>query len=402
MKAKFGFWLKALAGTAVLVGAGILIAQHTSGGADTVPESAKRAPTMVLFTEAREIDFDESVNSDGSIKARYYALVSPKINGPIDDIFVREGNVVAAGKTKLFQIDNEKLQQAVDLDTQALTIAKSSLEERKANLDHADAELAQAEKDFARTEQLFNQKVVTLSEYEQDQTKVRQRDALCRLARTQVVLAEQTVTKTEISLEMSKRDLRDSVVLAPIDGIVSGRYAEPGEMGSTGKSILRIDDVKDLKAVAYLPGQFYPRITPGESVAFVSVLGKELGAFPVTYKAPAIDSALRTFEVWADLPGDGAYSVPGAQAAIRVVLREGRGVGVPRDAIQYRDGKFWIFIPDGDTAKMIEVKQGMETDGWIELVDSPIQAGDKVVTQGQFLLNDGYPIRERTAIGGDR
>ena len=29
------------------------------------------------------------------------------------------------------------------------------------------------------------------------------------------------------------------------------------------------------------------------------------------------------------------------------------------------------------------------------------KAGDKVVTQGQFLLNDGYPIRERAALGGD-
>lgn len=401
MKRKRGLWLKALGGVAVLGLVGFVLGGGNRG--DTAaPESVKRPVTLVVFTESREADFTESVSSDGSIKARFYALVSPKIKGVIDDVFVREGDRVEAGKTKLFQIDNEKLRQAVELDTQALIIAKSTLEERRANLDHATAELAQAEKDFARTKKLFDQKVVTLSEYEQDETRVRQRDALRRLAATQVTLADQTVKKTEISLDMAKRDLADSVMYAPITGIVSGRFAEPGEMGDTTKSIVRIDDVEHLKAVAYLPGQFYPRITPGTSVAHVSVLDREIGKFPITYKAPAIDSALRTFEVWADVPGDGAYAVPGAQSVLKVTLREARGVGVPRDALQYRDGKFWIFVPDGDAAKMIEVKTGMETEGLVELVDSPIKAGSKVITQGQFLLGDGYPIRERVAVGGDK
>ncbi len=176
-----------------------------------------------------------------------------------------------------------------------------------------------------------------------------------------MTLADQSVKKAEISLEMAMRDLHDSVMFAPIAGVISGRYAEPGEMGSKSKSIVRIDDVDNLKAVAYLPGQFYPRINPGTSMVNVTVLGKEIGTFPVTYKAPAIDSALRTFEIWADIPGDGSYAVPGAQAVLKVILREDDGIGVPRDAVQYRDGKTWIFIPNGDVAKMVEVELGLST-----------------------------------------
>lgn len=402
MKVKFRFWVKALAGAAAVGAAGFFLAGDSPLGAASMPESVMRPATMVLFTEAKEVEFNESVSSDGSIKARFYSLVSPRISGIIDDIFVREGDRVEAGKTRIFQIDNEKLRQAVDLDSQALIIARSSLDERRANLDNAEVELAQAQKDFARTGKLYKQKVVTLSEYEQDDTRVLQREALRRLARTQVTLAEQTVDKTEISLAMAKRDLADSIMHAPISGVVSARRSEPGEMGSPDKFIIRIDDVANLKAVAYLPGQFYPRIDTGTSMVRVAVLGREIGVFPITYKAPAIDSALRTFEVWADVPGDGAYSVPGAQAVLEVYLRQAMGVGVPRDALQYRDGKFWIFIPDGDVARMVEVKRGMETDGWVELIDPPVKPGDKVVIQGQFLLNDGYPIRERTAIGGDK
>ena len=368
----------------------------TSKAAEAVAPSAPARPaTIVQFTPAKEMAFSEFIASDGTIKARFSALVSPKVKGTIDDICVREGDEVKRGETKLFQVDNEKLRQSVEHAKQSLVIARSTLDERKANLDKADADLAQAGKDFARAKSLYEQKVVPLSEYEIGETKVAQLKALRRVCETNLTLAEQAVTLSKISLDMAERDLRDSVALSPIDGVVSSRSAEPGEMGSTDKSILKIDDVKQLKALAYLPGQFYPSIRTGSSIAQVSVLGKKIGDFPITYKAPAIDSALRTFEIWADIPGDGAYAVPGAQCVIRVVLKDERGVGVPRDAIQFRDNKTWVFVPDGDVAKMVEVKSGLETNGWTELVDSPLKPGDRVVTQGQFLLENGHPIRER-------
>ncbi|MCC8180361.1 MAG: efflux RND transporter periplasmic adaptor subunit [Planctomycetes bacterium] len=391
-------WLKLATGIVVVL---LVILFFVQGGsqpvsAATVPETQKRPVTMVLLTEAREMAFNESVSSDGSIKTRFYSLVSPRIVGTIDDIFVREGDLVEADKTTLFQIDSLKLQQSVDLAKQSLVIAESTLDERRANLVKAQADLSQAEKDFARTKSLYEQKVVPLSEYEVGETKVVQLQAQLKVAETQLTLAEQNVTLSKISLAMAEKDFRDSTSVSPFDGVVSGRYAEPGEMGSPGASILRIDDTRQLKAVAYLPGQFYPRINVGDSVMQLTVLDKVIGEFPITYKAPAIDSALRTFEIWADVPGDGSYVVPGAQCVIKVILRETTGIGVPRDAVQFRDGKYWIFVPDGDVAKMVEVKPGMETGGWTELLDSPIQPGDKVVTQGQFLLNDGNPIRERT------
>ncbi len=395
MKANLGFWVKIVAGAVCLAALGFVLTGVGRGDAANVEEVGRRPATMVLFTEAKAMRVEEAISSDGSIKARNYALVSPRINGIIDDVFVREGDFVEAGKTKLFQIDNEKLQQEVDLNTQALIIARSTLDERKANLDNSAAELLQAEKDFARVENLYNQKVVHLSEFEQYETKLTQKQAMYRLSETQVTLAEQSVDKAEISLKMAEKDLQDSVMYAPIDGFVSGRFSEPGEMGNTGKSIIRIDDVKNLKAAAYLPGQFYPRITTDTSRIQLTVLDKQIGSFPVTYKSPAIDSGMRTFEIWADVPGDGAYVVPGAQCVIKVTLRETEGVGVPRDAIQFRGGKYWIFIPEGDTAKMLEVTPGLETGGWTEIVDSPIQPGDRVITQGQFMLDDGAPILER-------
>lgn len=394
---KWKTWFGVIGAVAV---AGALAASNSGASPEALAASApvdsmSRPPILVRYSEAKNMKFHDSISADGELKSRFYVLVSPRISGTIDDILVREGSRVEQGASKLFQIDSEKLRQSVEHAQQSLVIARSTLDEKKAGMTKAKADLAQAEKDYARNKSLYEQKVIPLAEFEVHETKVVQLEAQLEVAETNVTLAEQNVTLSEITLRMSEKDLRDSIMYAPIDGVISARYSEPGEMGSPGKSILRIDGSDELKAVAYLPGQFFPRIDTGTSIASVFVLGRKIGDFPVTYKAPGIDSALRTFEIWADIPGDGRYAVFGAQCVITVVLREASGVGVPRDAVQYRDGKYWVFMPNRDVARMVEVKPGLETDEWTELIDSPLSSGDKVITPGQFLLEEGYPIRER-------
>ena len=399
MESGYGIWLKALAGAALVAGVGFVLT-GSGRGASEGPARAESSAVTVLTAKVAERKLEEVIVTDGSIRAKYYSLVSPRIDGLVDDVFVREGDAVETGKTKLFQIDNEKLGQAVDLNAQALVIANSTLEEKRANLEKAEADLAQAAKDFARIANLYRQGVVTLSDHEQAGTRVTQLTAAKKLCEAQLKLAEQSVGMAAISLRMAERDYADSVMYAPMDGVVSGRFAEPGEMGNTGKSIVRIDDTGRLKAVAYLPGQYYPRIDPGLTRVQVAVLDREIGVFPITYKAPGIDSALRTFEIWADVPGDRSYSVPGAQAAIKTILRETSGAAVPRDAILHRDGAYWVFLVEGGAARMVRVAPGLETDGWTEILDAPlIKAGDRVVVQGHFFLNDGDAVTDTR--GGD-
>lgn len=393
--AKRNKWIGFGTGLALIAVAGLILSGQGQGGV-AAPQVVPEKPASMVSTEAaRAMDFVEAVSSDGTINARFYSLVSPRINGVIDGIYVREGDQVAEGDTVLFQIDNQKLRQSVDFSAQALVIAKSTLEERRAGLESTEADLAQGEKDFARIERLYQQKVTHLSDYEQSETKLVQLRAAKKLAAAQVALAEQSVDQAEISLAMAEQDLSDSIMRAPISGVVSGRFSEPGEMGSPGNAILRVEDTANLKAIAYLPGQYYHRIKPGTSNVELSVHGNVVGRFPVTYKSPAIDSALRTFEIWAEVPGDGEFVVPGAQCHVKVILDEANGVGVPRDAIQYRKGKYWVFVPEGDVARMVEVTPGREKDGWTELRATSLVAGGKVVTQGQFLLSDGSRIRER-------
>ena len=80
-------------------------------------------------------------------------------------------------------------------------------------------------------------------------------------------------------------------------------------------------------------------------------------------------------------------------AHVRVVLERREGVGVPRDAIQQRKGQGVLFVADGDTARMVPVKLGLETDGMREVVADELAEGTPVVAVGGYFLDPGARIK---------
>lgn len=364
-------------------------------GAATANGKASKPPTPVVTTVSEERVFERLVDVQGSLDAKNFALVSPRIKGVLDNVFVREGDSVVAGETKLFQTDSLKLERTLDITRNQKRIAQLALEEKKAALEKTQADYNKAEKDYQRSRELFERKVISASQFDTDKLAYDQQQAQIKLAKTTVDLAAEQARQSGNSVSIAEKEVRDSVVVAPINGIVSKRLAEPGENGDAGVPVIRIDDVKELEAVAFIPGQFYANIEPGATKVRISIFNKKIGEFLVEYKSPAIDSALRTFKIKAVVEGDGTHSVPGTLADMRVILYSEKGVGVPREAIQRRSDKSWVFIAEGNIAKMVEIKPGLETDGWVKVENADFPVGAKIVIQGQFLLEDGSPIRER-------
>ncbi|HRU06878.1 MAG TPA: efflux RND transporter periplasmic adaptor subunit, partial [Candidatus Brocadiia bacterium] len=225
------------------------------------------------------------------------------------------------------------------------------------------------------------------------------KQALAKLAGAQIALAQEEERRAESAVAIAEKELRDSVAVAPIDGVVSKRMAEPGENGERGKAVIRIDDVRQLEASAQAPGQFYPLVKPGQTKARLTVGGKALGEFTIWYKSPTVDTALRTFEVKCDVPGDRSLAVPGALVEMAIVLEQREGLGVPAESVQLRGGKPVVFVLNGNEARMVAAETGLETEGWVEARGPGLSEGTPVVRQGQFLLNDGSPVAVRKAGG---
>ena len=97
----------------------------------------------------------------------------------------------------------------------------------------------------------------------------------------------------------------------------------------------------------------------------VAVYGLDLGEVPITYKSPTITSSLRTFEIKARLSNTKGNVAPGCMADIEVLLERRQGLGLPEEAVLRRGDKNVVFVVRDGCARMVEVEEGLENDGWV-------------------------------------
>lgn len=357
-----------------------------------VEDQEKVKGTPVIMTPAKDMTFERTIVIAGNVQAKNYALVSARMPGPLDAVFVDEGDAVEAGKTKLFQTDSLKLTKAVAIARQGLTVEEFSVQEKDASLAQVVAEKEQTEVDLHRYELLVKDNAISKQLYEQQATRVKQASAMVKHAEALLALDKTKLEQARLALTIAAKDLDDSLVVAPISGWISQRFKEPGEMAAAGTPVMRIEDLSLLEISVFLPEEFFAQVSRGETQMRIEVSGIDLDVRPVSYKSPTVHPKFRTFEVRAlvDSPPQGV--APGCLAKVVILLDRRSGVGVPAAAIQRRGGRDVAFVVTDGQARRLPLTTGLETGGWLEVVRGDLPAGTPVVTLGQQLIEESTPV----------
>jgi len=363
---------------------------------------AKETPAGVQLTDKKVIpvvttmpqtrDFERVLVVQGNVEAKNYAMVSPRIPGTIMSIFVEEGQAVTAGRTKLFQTDSANLEQNVEIGRHNLTLAQCARQQAAANIEKTKADLHKAKLDYERFKRLLDKQAVTADAFEQQESRYLQLQAAEKLALAQEKLTAAQVNQAEAALAIAQKNLDDATIYAPISGKVSSRLLEPGEMGSPGVPVLRIDDTSVVEVAAFLPAQYYADVVSGQTIIKIVVAGVDVGRHAITYKSPTIHPKLRTFEVKCLLTNPPQEVVPGAMAQINVILESRKGLGVPSAAIQQRGGNNVVFTVKDNISHQVIVQPGIEMDGWTEIREGQISENTPIVTMGQYMIEEGTRV----------
>ena len=189
------------------------------------------------------------------------------------------------------------------------------------------AQFEKAEIDYERFLRLREKDAVTKDAMEQQTMRYKAMKAGLEHARTVVDLAAEQMKKAQAGLAIAEKNLKDSTVKAPISGVVSYKMKEQGEFGSVGHPVVRIENTDVLEMSAFVPGEYYPRIVPGETKVRISANGIDAGEFVVAYKSPTIQPQLRTFEVKCILENPEEGIVSGAMAEVDILLQNAHGTG---------------------------------------------------------------------------
>ena len=228
----------------------------------------------------------------GTVEAREVDI-SPKMAGRVEAIYADEGDYVEKGKL-LLQMDDQQLTIQVDRAVASRNAAEENLRDLEAGarkeeivsaaalLDAAESSYKKALNDLERAEELFKEDAASKDFLEKaslqlDTTKTNRDMAKEKLdllkagARINVVeSAKYAVQQTQHSVDELMFIKTDSRSFSPIDGIITLRSAEPGEVIASGTTVLTVINPADCYVRIYISEKILGQVSIGQEVDVIT------------------------------------------------------------------------------------------------------------------------------------
>ena len=198
-------------------------------------------------------------------------------------------------------------------------------------------------------------------------------------------------------LAQSGTPLKTMPVYAPISGFVIEKNVVQGQMVDAGMKLYRIADLAVVWVIAEIYEQDLPFVQLGqEAVVKAASLPDREFRGRVTYVYPTVDEKTRTARVRLEFENPGYFLKPGmfVSAEIQADL-PGPALLVPDAAVLRSGARNTVFVALAEGRfEPREVTLGVEAEDSLIQVLSGLQAGDRIVTSGQFLLDSESQLRE--------
>jgi len=181
--------------------------------------------------------------------------VAPLTAGRLERLLKDEGDTVHRGDT-VAVLSQPGLDALIGQRRAQARAAAARVEEVQA----AQADSARAANDLARSEPLRRENIISQQQY--DALKAAAAAAAARLAAVRAAPSDSAAASAAVAVALATRD--ELTVVAPADGIVLTRYAEPGEVLVAGTPIVSVGLVHRPWIRAYVGDRFIGRLKLGQ------------------------------------------------------------------------------------------------------------------------------------------
>jgi RND family efflux transporter MFP subunit len=339
----------------------ILIA-GCGGDAALQPEQERSAVSVV--TETLQVQTVPLViEANGSVQP--WVRISPgtKIMGRVNLVTVQAGDFVRKGQ-QLALLEKKDLEAAVEQASAAQVMAEASN--------------ANAKVHFERMSALHERGSVTDKNLEDATAGAR--------------VSEASVMQAEAAVAAARELLQYATVLSPIDGWVSEKFIESGDIAAPGRPMFTLEDLSRVKILVSISESDLQGIVVG-SPAEVSVeaAGFEAGA-TIDRVLPAADANTRTFRVELILDNEGTRLKSGMFARVTIQTGQRQSLSIPATAIVMRGAMQGVFaVGEEGVAHLRWIRTARRYADRVDVI-SGLRAGDRIVVDPPPELTDGTPV----------
>jgi HlyD family secretion protein len=400
-------------------------------------------------------DIAYNVSATGTLNAVVTVQVGSQVSGNIMALYadfntkVKKGQVVA-------RIDPQIFQARVDQATAALNSASSAVAQARANLQkslagvaaansavanaraeemRAQSSLQNARQNLQRISTLAGQGILSRQDLDTanlggdtaaagvEAAKAQIQAAIDNVAaakaqvevsRTEVTSAQAQVNQAAAALRQSQADLRNTYILAPVDGIVVARQVDVGQTVAASLQaptlFIIAQDLTKMQVNTNVSEADIGRVREGQEAAFTvdAYPGRAFHGHVASIRKAAINvQNVVTYDVVITVANPDLKLFPGMTANVNILIDRRSGVvKVPNAALRFRpageaapprpaakkgarkaqaaapaDGHvLWVLDAETDKPRAVLVHTGLSDGSYTEVVSGGVQPGDRVVT----------------------
>ena len=318
-----------------------------------------KAITLLKSTNVKTRSFP------GKVRASKRVDLSFEVGGLLTDLPIREGIRVKKGQI----------------------LAKLDQRNFKNNVLSAKAAFTEAKLNYERQQKLYKEKIIAQSVLDSSKS---------------------TYDRALAQLEIAKKNLSDTELAAPFDGIITNRYVENHQKVNSTQKIASLQDMTNIEIAIQIPESIMVYATPKDlhaklKVRFDAIKDHEFEAIVHEYSVDA-DSQTQTYEVVLLMPTSHEFNfLPGMTATvtssdfIKPTEQKSNAIWLPASAIQGEQdaNKTYVYvISANNTAQKKYIEIGAPSKAGIPVI-SGLQEGEKVIIAGSKYLQDGMAVRTK-------
>lgn len=352
-------------------------------------------PVQVEAIQVLAGPFTRTVTGPALLDAEVKVDVAARVAGRITELRADEGDEVAAGAL-LAGLDAADAGHLLAQAEAQAAAARSSVTEAESDRDAAEAALQKAQADFRRKEDLLQRGNASRADFDAARSTLNQAVANAERARSAVLRTRDQLGAAKAGALGTGVRLSDTMIVAPITGVVIERLRNIGEIVSAGSPILRLVDPESLILTARFDESVMAQIGPGQraELHYTSYPGRVFQG-TVLRLGRSVDTTTREFTVDLRLAEPPPHWATGQRATVTLATgTASAAITVPQDALAPRSGQAGLWVAEGGyRAQWRPVQLGAAAGGRIEVL-AGLREGEVVLRRPQSL----YPFKPVTPV----
>lgn len=350
------------------------------------------------------------------LKAFESADIVPKVPGKVKEIKVTVGQEVKKGDV-LFTLEDAEVKAqynqsvaavenaAANLNRVSDSDVAASIESLEAAQKSTQIQYDDAKKYYSRMSTLYKAEAISKQEFEDAGSKLGNAEVALNSANIKLAIlkdksapqsieaAAAQVKQAQAAEELSSTQISNTVITAPIDGIVGSKNINVGEMASSAVTAVSIMNAKALTAEAYVPDSIMKKISKGDKVSVrINALEDKKFEGIVESVSPGTDEKTKLYTVKVTIDNKEGLIKANMFTKIAFVVDKKENANiVPKEALVVENGVQYVFVVDNGVVKKKVIKAGISNDKAVDVGDS-LKTGEKVIVEGQSFLNEGEKV----------